>query len=179
MIQSGQLTSLSPVLYRQSVILSELARMCDRLVDVERNPSLRIRAIEFARLSLQWIQATQTRPGEQDYETHVRGIVDSYMLLAELLLRPLTTEMISSEEGEQSRILEGISLALTGLKWADQLVKECERIRSKEVASSRELLKQTCSGLRAHLDSLPSNVPVINDYTLALGHSCQSYTTDS
>lgn len=180
MIQSGLLTALSPLLYRQSVILAELARMCDRLAQSERNISLRFRAIELARLSLKWIEATDTQPGQQDYETHIRGLVDSNMLLAELLLQSTDAEVVvmPSADMTQSRILEGFSLALNGLKWSEKLVAESERMRSNQLGSSLELLQKTCLDVSILLSAV-TNKSLIEEYVQIYELSCGKYQLSS
>lgn len=151
MIQTQQVVSLSPLIYRQSVLLAELSRRCDRLSVAEGNLSLKSRATTFAQYSLQWISLIRTKFGETDYETHVKGIVDSHLLLGALLLdsnTPAVAIQGLSPSGESEEERDGLEIALLGLKWSKRLFEECRAARSNEVESTQELLEESCSQVR-------------------------------
>jgi hypothetical protein len=133
--------------------------MSDRLSHSEIFPSLKSRAIAFARASLRLIESIDTRVGERDYETHMRGKVDCHLLLAGLLLE---TPKIGSEHGVSvsgdadaglNSISEGITAAVTALQLSDRLLFDCKSRRS-HVEEARELMETSCREMSALLAAL-------------------------
>jgi hypothetical protein len=142
---------MSPLLYRQSVLYAELSRRCDRLsLLTEGSLSLKSRAVYFAKFSLLWISFIETKYGELDYETYVRALVDSNLLLGGLLLDSSTTAVGINGLVTSADPYDGLEVALTGLQWSRQFLEECQAARTNtvEVESARKLKEESCLRVR-------------------------------
>jgi hypothetical protein len=137
--------------------------MSDRLSLSERSSSLGSQAIAFARASLRWIESVATKAGERDYETHMRGKVDSRILLATLLLESQNAvrEKVASVSGDESvgleEVPEGVSVALAALRSSEELLVDCESKRRYE-EEARELLEVSCRTVSHLLSALHKTV---------------------
>lgn len=144
-------TSLRSLIYRQSMILLELSRMSDRLsesiISIKDFEKQFIQTESLGRSALNWVLKLDTVFGESDYETHIKGKIDTYLFLSSLLIQPpLTSSLIIVEELKKIRNdnknKEGLLFAIEALKLSIKLEKECKR--TKEEENSKLILQTTC-----------------------------------
>jgi hypothetical protein len=167
---SVDIASLPSLAYRQSVLLAELARMSDRLmetfVDEREKMKHASRTLTLARSSLDWILSIQSKHGDKDYETHTKAKIDSMRLVIDLLVRQAST-VINIDGSSASNPSEALQLSHQALSLATSFSLECQK--TKDENEAKLLLDTLCEEISHHLHRIEKIHPVVSKDT-SLSH---------